>query len=41
MTQAHANWINRPGRGRSLPRQLPPKIGGVMSLSLMGKAALP
>jgi hypothetical protein len=30
MTQAHPNWINRPGRGRSLPRQLPPKNGGVM-----------
>ena len=40
MTQAHANRINRPGRGRSLPRQLPPKNGGVMKLSLIGKAAL-
>jgi hypothetical protein len=41
MTQAHANWINLPGQSRSLPPQLPPKIGGVMLLSLIGKAALP
>jgi hypothetical protein len=41
MTQAHANWINRPGQSRSLPRQLPPKIGGVMQLRLIGTPALP
>ena len=41
MTQARANWINPPRWARSLPRQFPPPIGGVMQLSLIGTPAPP
>jgi hypothetical protein len=41
VTQARANGIKRPGWARSLPRQFPPPIGGVMQLSLIGTPALP
>ena len=41
MTQARANWINPPRWARSLPRQFPPPIGGVMQLSFIGTPGTP